>query len=49
MTEKNMSPQQQEIEIQQDLFRYTDLKHPVMQVLFNLQLDEITPSISEQD
>ncbi len=49
MTEENLSPQQQETKAQQELFRYTDLNHPVMQVLFNLQLDETTPSISEQD
>jgi hypothetical protein len=49
MIEENLSPQQQETETRQELFRYTDLSHPVMQVLFNLQLDETTPSNLEQD
>lgn len=49
MTDENLSPQQQEIKIRQELFRYTDLTHPVMQILFDLQLDETTPSTLEQD
>lgn len=49
MTEKNLSSQQQETETRHELFRYTDLNHPVMQVLFDLQLDETTLSTLEQD
>lgn len=49
MSEENLSPQQQQTKVRQELFRYTDLNHPVMQVLFNLQLDETTPSRIEQD
>lgn len=49
MTDENLSLQQQEIKVRQELFRYTDLSHPVMQVLFDLQLDKTTPSTLEQD
>jgi len=49
MTEQNLSPQQQETKARQELFCYTDLSHPVMQVLFNLQLAQTTPSLLEQD
>jgi len=37
MTESHLT--EQEIESRKELFRYTDLSHPVMQILFALQLD----------
>lgn len=49
MTEENLSPQQQEIAARQELFRYTDLNHPAMQILFNLQLDESPPPTLDQN
>jgi len=49
MTDEIFSVDQQETKARQELFRYTDLNHPVMQVLFNLQLDEISSSILEQN
>lgn len=41
MTEKDMQTEltEQEYQQRQERFRYTDLSHPVMQVLFNLQLN----------
>ncbi|MDH5357780.1 MAG: hypothetical protein OEY48_04540 [Gammaproteobacteria bacterium] len=38
---------EQEYEQRQERFRYTDLSHPVMQLLFNLQLNSNPPTTSE--
>lgn len=37
---------EQQIEQRKELFRYTDLDHPVIQVLFDLQLDSFTASLT---
>jgi len=40
---------EQEIETRKELFRYTDLSNPVMQTLFDLQLDTTPSPITESD
>ena len=37
---------EQQIEQRKELFRYTDLDHPVIQVLLDLQLDSFTASLT---
>lgn len=51
MTELNSSSilSKEELEARQELFRYTDLAHPVMHVLFELQLDAAQSPTSEQN
>lgn len=51
MTELNSSSilSKEELEARQELFRYTDLSHPVMNALFELQLDVPQSPTSEQD
>ena len=44
MSESNLS--EQEIETRKELFRYTDLTHPVMQTLFELP---VLSQTSEKD
>jgi len=46
MTESNLT--EQEHKARQELFRYTDLSHPVMQAMFDLQVESPTP-VTEDD
>jgi len=39
----------QDIEVRKELFRYTDLTHPVMQTLFKLQPETTSSSTVEGD
>ena len=50
MTEQTLPTElsEQEREQRQALFQYTDLSHPVMQTLFNLQLDLNNPLNTEE-
>ena len=49
MTEKDTQPEltEQQREQRQERFRYTDLSHPVMQALFNMQLNSNQPTATE--
>ena len=49
MTEGNTHSErtEQQIEQRKELFRYTALDHPVIQVVFDLQIDDVQSSTAE--
>ena len=47
MAESNLT--EQDIEVRKELFRYTDLTHPVMQTLFEIQPETTTSPTVESD
>jgi len=48
MTDTDLTPQEDLQRKQlEELFRYTDLSHPVMQTLFDIQLNKITAETTE--
>ena len=47
MAESNLT--EQDIEVRKELFRYTDLTHPVMKILFELKPETTSSPTVESD